>query len=282
MTPQCWRTAISTKSQRIAPQKNTGTAWIGIGFDKPAVIQGVSLALSVAKGLGYAATVEASDDGTAWRRVADMPKAAQLQRLVMIQQTMSFSPVSGRYFRVVLIPAAPLPASLRPRDPAPGLIAAKQSAAEPTRVYRLFALVFHAAATVNEFEKKARPSQHLRAISTRSTAQAGFAPGSAVDPAKIVVLTDKMRPDGTLVWNPPAGNWTVLRMGYSLTGSENHPATAEIDRSRSRQAQPRPCARLSRALSRYVCERYRSGSVRQTRSSSHGGRQRRDRHAELD
>ena len=36
-----------------------------------------------------------------------------------------------------------------------------------------------------------------------------------------------MRPDGTLDWTPPAGNWVVLRFGYSLLGITNHPATAE-------------------------------------------------------
>ena len=36
-----------------------------------------------------------------------------------------------------------------------------------------------------------------------------------------------MRPDGTLDWTPPAGDWVVLRMGYSLLGITNHPATAE-------------------------------------------------------
>ncbi len=36
-----------------------------------------------------------------------------------------------------------------------------------------------------------------------------------------------MRPDGTLDWTPPAGNWVILRFGYSLLGITNHPATAE-------------------------------------------------------
>ena len=31
----------------------------------------------------------------------------------------------------------------------------------------------------------------------------------------------------TLDWTPPAGDWVVLRFGYSLLGITNHPATAE-------------------------------------------------------
>ena len=37
-------------------------------------------------------------------------------------------------------------------------------------------------------------------------------------------LTSRMKPDGSLDWTPPPGNWMVLRMGYSLTGHQNGPA----------------------------------------------------------
>ena len=43
----------------------------------------------------------------------------------------------------------------------------------------------------------------------------------------VVDLASKMGADGTLNWTPPAGNWVVLRFGYSLLGITNHPATAE-------------------------------------------------------
>ena len=43
----------------------------------------------------------------------------------------------------------------------------------------------------------------------------------------VVDLTAKMRPDGTLDWTPPPGEWVVLRMGYSLLGITNHPASPE-------------------------------------------------------
>ena len=37
-------------------------------------------------------------------------------------------------------------------------------------------------------------------------------------------LTSHMQPDGTLDWDVPSGNWTILRIGATLTGAENHPA----------------------------------------------------------
>jgi hypothetical protein len=49
----------------------------------------------------------------------------------------------------------------------------------------------------------------------------------AVLPQDIVDLSTRMQPDGTLDWTAPAGDWTVLRLGYSLTGKTNHPASPE-------------------------------------------------------
>jgi hypothetical protein len=36
---------------------------------------------------------------------------------------------------------------------------------------------------------------------------------TAIAPSKVVDVTDKMQPDGTLIWDAPDGNWLVLRMG---------------------------------------------------------------------
>ena len=53
------------------------------------------------------------------------------------------------------------------------------------------------------------------------------APADALRKSDVLDLTSKMRPDGTLDWTPPAGQWVVLRMGYSLLGVTNHPASPE-------------------------------------------------------
>lgn len=45
--------------------------------------------------------------------------------------------------------------------------------------------------------------------------------------SEIVVLTDKMNADGTLNWEVPAGNWAILRFGYTTTGAMNGPGTKE-------------------------------------------------------
>lgn len=45
-----------------------------------------------------------------------------------------------------------------------------------------------------------------------------------IDPAKVVDLTAKMSPDGTVRWTPPAGRWTIMRIGHTSTGAVNAPA----------------------------------------------------------
>ena len=45
-----------------------------------------------------------------------------------------------------------------------------------------------------------------------------------IDPARILDLSDKLRPDGALQWDVPDGNWTVLRIGHTTTGKQNGPS----------------------------------------------------------
>jgi hypothetical protein len=43
----------------------------------------------------------------------------------------------------------------------------------------------------------------------------------------VVDLTSRFGPDERLDWTPPPGRWVVLRLGASLTGKINHPASPE-------------------------------------------------------
>jgi hypothetical protein len=49
---------------------------------------------------------------------------------------------------------------------------------------------------------------------------------AAIRRSEIIDLTSKMDRNGRLRWDVPPGQWTILRMGYSLTGAKNRPATA--------------------------------------------------------
>ena len=48
-----------------------------------------------------------------------------------------------------------------------------------------------------------------------------------IDPAVVTNLTSFMKPDGRLVWDAPAGNWTILRVGHVCANRWNGPAPDE-------------------------------------------------------
>ncbi len=52
-------------------------------------------------------------------------------------------------------------------------------------------------------------------------------PSFAVTTEKMVDLTDRVKPDGRLDWDVPEGRWTILRIGHTPTGKDNHPAPKE-------------------------------------------------------
>jgi hypothetical protein len=52
------------------------------------------------------------------------------------------------------------------------------------------------------------------------------APAAAVsEPGKVIDLTNKLKPDGSLDWTPPSDGWTVVRFGHTTSGKTNHPAS---------------------------------------------------------
>ncbi|MDR2384675.1 MAG: glycoside hydrolase family 2 [Tannerella sp.] len=50
---------------------------------------------------------------------------------------------------------------------------------------------------------------------------------TALVPAKVIDISDRMQPDGTLLWDAPQENWLVLRMGMMPNGTLVAPASPE-------------------------------------------------------
>jgi hypothetical protein len=54
---------------------------------------------------------------------------------------------------------------------------------------------------------------------------AAKAPADAIISSEAIVdISSRMQPDGSLKWDCPHGDWTILRIGYTTTGKTNHPA----------------------------------------------------------
>ena len=173
-------------------------------------------------GPAFQPRLEASADGTTWAKVADIA-------LAEVPTTISFAPVTAKAFRLVL---APTPFSMANMPSGGNGVAAGE----------IFAAGAKAAASrpvhVAEF------ALDREAQVDRAEAKAGFAlvpdyyalgdPGDGASgpaPARVIDITAHMRPDGTLDWTPPSlptgQQWRVIRLGSSLLGTTNHPATPE-------------------------------------------------------
>ena len=85
-------------------------------------------------------------------------------------------------------------------------------------------LRFYSASRQNDWRAAAG-----RTLRGKETFQAGAKrnPLSYVDSEKILDLSDRMAPDGSLDWEVPDGRWTLLRFGHVNIGYKNGPAPAE-------------------------------------------------------
>jgi hypothetical protein len=193
-------------------------AWIELDFGHPQTVQSMTLALQGKSGMEFfidpslaAAELQASQDGSEFHTIATIPYSFDLE------QTVTFVQVTARYFRLAL----PHPPAVTPTVAALGLPAPKQ--------HRIAEFVLYTTPRVTQFEQKAGffswgfnidrgsdriPTPHI-------------APREAVSRSGLLDLSAHMRSDGSLDWTPPPGQWAVLRIGYSLLGTTNHPASPE-------------------------------------------------------
>ena len=141
------------------------------------------------------AELRASDDGVNYRAIVKLYDSAVGER------TVSFAPVSARYFRLLLP---------RPK--------ADTKSIEVTESRLL------AAPRVNSGEEKAG---FFVADGLEDAPTPAVSPRQAIATSDVHDLTPYLAADGTLDWNAPKGTWVVLRMGYSLLGIMNHPASPE-------------------------------------------------------
>ena len=122
----------------------------------------------------------------------------------------------------------------------------------PPTEHQIAELVLHSGPRVNRFEEKAAfaPLAELSDMATPAVATT-----DAVAKGDVVDLTAKMGADGTLDWTPPAGQWVVLRLGYSLLGHHEPSGLSRGDRLRGRQVERRAREELHGRVSRQLQER---------------------------
>lgn len=196
-------------------------SWIQFEFTKPEKIQSISL---VAHSQGVRRDgrriLEASNDGIRFEKIVEIPEKGGT-----FQKTITFLPVTARFFRITFV--------LTQQTKNVGVSGSKTQKIIVPVGTQVAEVVLYSVPKVNRFEDKAGFSPiHMNSMATPNGSLYSLAtpPVSAIDVINkddVVDLTSKMQPDGTLKWTPPAGPWVIMRLGYSLTGKTNHPASPE-------------------------------------------------------
>jgi hypothetical protein len=209
--------ATSTMLPYTKPGEN---AWIMFEFPQPQSIQGLSIVGGGFSGqFGFGGdqnrrTLEASDDGKVFKKVVDIPVRG------IEEKTLDFNPVTARFFRFTWMTPAPR------RESNIGAAFGFNSGSAPRGPagVRIAELVLYPVARINHFEDKAA---FVTATDLYSVPTPEIKPDEAVDTSDVIDLTSSMKSDGTLEWTPPDGRWVLIRLGYSLTGHRNSPASPE-------------------------------------------------------
>ena len=200
-----------------APGENS---WIQYEFTDPVTVKALTIVGGGSGGLfGFGAdpdnrTLQMSDDGNNFNKIIDIRSGG------VAQKTLTFSPVTAKYFRFTWRApeqrSSSFPGSFFGID-----LSALQQQPQGTEVAEL---VLHTVPRVNRFEEKAgfATATDLYTAMTPETD-----PLEVVRKSDVIDLTEQMNPDGTLEWTPEEGKWAIIRFGYSLTGHQNSPASPE-------------------------------------------------------
>ena len=158
--------------------------------------------------------LEASSDGKNWSKVSDLPPGT-------VPMTISVAPIEAKYFRLVLNSIGGA-GGYGISGVAAGFDFSVYDSFKASPDFELLELRMSSEAKIDRWEAKAGfTSGAARAGDQIDAKEAGVATNDVID------LTGRMAADGTLNWTPPRGTWRVVRMGWSLLGKTNHPATPE-------------------------------------------------------
>ena len=190
----------------IKPPADSAPAWIQLAFAVPVTVRALSLA-SRGNGVPFG-RVLAGDDDAHLRPILTLPGAQQYRPSSV--RTYTVPETRARVIRLELTGAPPSPAEVMSQAPP-----------KPAREYLITEFVPHSGGRVHRWEEKAGFNFLFEYESSPTPAQ----PVTSVVPrGDVVDLTSRMKPDGTLDWDVPAGRWTIMRFGRSLTGAKNRPA----------------------------------------------------------
>lgn len=207
----------ANKTYFLPPMEVGQDMWVQYEFETPQTFKAFALGMGEAGELAEFnggptnRSLKVSDDGVNFRTIAKVSNST----LPFI--TTGIPATTAKYWRMCF---ETLPATISPIAAMMGMTETPKPSGTNISEFVLFN-----TSRIDQAEDKAGFSAWKE--SSPLTPDGGI---DAIPTSDVIDLTDKMRPDGTLDWVPPSGAegaWMVVRLGYSLTGRQNHPASPE-------------------------------------------------------
>jgi len=173
-------------------------SWLKIEFAQPFTARQMVLDMGLTGDQMSHGLLESSADGVAFSTVREFDAEDSILHL-------DFPAVTARYFRLLFPIRSPDFEELTIAD----MELSPRARIERVDAKAMFVRAFQYPGP-NEFPGRAKYPQ--------------VAAGLTVERSRIVDLSDRLGRDGRLDWDAPAGSWTVLRIGHTSNGTDNHPA----------------------------------------------------------
>ena len=202
----------------LPPMEIGEDMWIQYSFDQPQTFQAFSIsgamngALAEFDGGPKNRRLKVSNDGVNFTTVATVSGS------IVPLNTVSIPPTTAKYWRITYETLPPQPnifaamAGLPPQEKPDGVQVAEFQLYTDARIDQVEDKAGFTPWTEDYSLSKIRDSEGLLGI---------------IPSGKVIDLTSKLQADGSLTWEVPAGQWKIVRLGYSLTGRQNHPASPE-------------------------------------------------------
>jgi alpha-L-rhamnosidase len=199
----------------LPPMKVGEEMWLQYEFETAQTFKAFSIAGAVQsamqdfEGGPLNRSLKVSDDGVQFKEIA------QLTGSTVPFNTVSIAPTTAKYWRITY-KTLPPPFNLF------AAMAGGNPMGEKSDGVNIAEFVLHNTDRMDQVEDKAGFTPWKEDNKTVTPKNA-----DAIAPETVVDLTSKLQSDGSLEWTAPAGNWVIMRFGYSLTGRQNHPASPE-------------------------------------------------------
>lgn len=171
--------------------KDGQPVWLQFAYDKPVTIRFASVDINWGKHIKY--QLQYSNDGKNFKKHVDM----NVNRPGRVRWALdaAFEGISAKYFRIVADKTLNIFEANLASTPRMGNYLGRTLATHTN---------YHKLPPIGNPDKK-----HI------------------IDSSKIINLTDKLSADGQLTATLPAGDWTIMRFGYTAKGTTNIPPTDE-------------------------------------------------------